>query len=225
MAVIVAGKTFANGEQLTAEKINNITALSTFDPTNSVDNASTDVVGGAIVVRDLGITVSKIADLAVSTAKIASNAVTTAKILDANVTFAKLTDVIDDDTMATASDTKLATSESIKAYVDNLIDSSALPSQSGGVATEGEQGSYTLPSGLIIKYGTLDSNASITSYSFTTAFPTAIIGVNATVNESVSSAAETCGVSSPTTSGFDLLGYQNNSGALVGRVFWIAYGF
>ena len=46
-----------------------------------------------------------------------NNSITTAKIADANVTFAKLADVIDDDTMATATDTTLATSESIKAYV------------------------------------------------------------------------------------------------------------
>ena len=164
MAVIVSGKTFANGEQLTAAKINNITALSTFDPTNSVDNASTDVVGGAIVVRDLGITVGKIADLAVSTAKIAalavteakiggsavteakiaSDAVTTAKILDANVTFAKLTDVIDDDTMATATSTNIATSESIKAYVDNQFSSGA-----SGTFTSNDGKTITVTNGLI----------------------------------------------------------------------------
>ena len=40
-------------------------------------------------------------------------------IKNAGVTFAKLTDVIDDDTMATASATKLATSSSIKSYVDS----------------------------------------------------------------------------------------------------------
>jgi hypothetical protein len=41
------------------------------------------------------------------------------RIKNGGVTFAKLTDVIDDDTMATASATTLATSESIKAYVDD----------------------------------------------------------------------------------------------------------
>ena len=49
-----------------------------------------------------------------STIEINSNAL---RIKDSGVTFAKLTDVIDDDTMATASSTKIATSESIKAYV------------------------------------------------------------------------------------------------------------
>jgi hypothetical protein len=40
--------------------------------------------------------------------------------LAGGITHDKLADVIDDDTMATASNTTLATSESIKAYVDNL---------------------------------------------------------------------------------------------------------
>ena len=108
MAIINKGTAFSNGEQLSASKLNSLVDAATFG-TDSVDNASTIVnANGAIAVRDSG----------VSTAKIAANAVTTTKILDANVTFAKLTDVIDDDTMATATNTTLATSESIKAYVD-----------------------------------------------------------------------------------------------------------
>ena len=59
-----------------------------------------------------------IADDAITCSLIAGDAVTTPAILDANVTFAKLTDVIDSDTMTGASATTLATSESIKAYVD-----------------------------------------------------------------------------------------------------------
>jgi len=108
MSVINKGTAFSNGEQLTADKLNDLVDLATFDQ-SATDSASTTVnTSGQIVVADSG----------VSTAKIASDAVTTAKILDANVTFAKLTDVIDDDTMATATATTLATSESIKAYVD-----------------------------------------------------------------------------------------------------------
>ena len=107
MAIINKGIAFSNGEQLSASKLNDLVDGATFG-TDSVDNSSTLLNGtGAITVRDSGITA----------AKLATNAVTTAKILDANVTFAKLADVIDDDTMATATDTTLATSESIKAYV------------------------------------------------------------------------------------------------------------
>jgi hypothetical protein len=98
MAIINKGKSFANGEQLTADKLNQVIDNATFT-TSAVDNVSTQLAGGAIIVKDGG--------------------VTTAKLTDANVTFAKLTDVIDDNTMATATDTTLATSESIKAYVDS----------------------------------------------------------------------------------------------------------
>jgi hypothetical protein len=92
MSVITAGTTFSNGEQLTADKLNLMIRNATFD-NSAVDLTSTFVdSNGAIVVRDSGIT----------EAKIASNAVTTNKIADANVTFGKLTNVIDDDTMATA---------------------------------------------------------------------------------------------------------------------------
>jgi len=109
MAIINKGTAFSNGEQLSASKLNNLLDGATFG-TDSVDNSSTLLnSSGAITVRDSGIT----------TAKLATDAVETAKIKDANVTFAKLTDVIDDDTMDTATDTTLATSESIKAYVDN----------------------------------------------------------------------------------------------------------
>jgi len=108
MAIINKGKSFANGEQLTADKLNQVIDNATFT-TSAVDNVSTQLAGEAIVVKDGGVT----------TAKLNDGAVTTAKIADSNVTFAKLTDVIDDDTMATATDTTLATSQSIKAYVDD----------------------------------------------------------------------------------------------------------
>lgn len=108
MSIINKGTAFSNGEQLTADKLNDLIDLAEFDQ-SATDNASTVVnSSGQIVVSDSGIT----------TAKLATEAVETANIKDANVTFAKLTDVIDDDTMATATNTTLATSESIKAYAD-----------------------------------------------------------------------------------------------------------
>lgn len=130
MAVLSKGTTFANGDQVTAAKLNNLVDASTF-VSGAVDNISTQLSGGGIIVKDGG----------VSTAKLADNAVTTIKITDSNVTKAKIENVadmkvlgntsgsatapqevsiLDDDTMATASATTLATSESIKAYVDSI---------------------------------------------------------------------------------------------------------
>tara|TARA_Y100000114_G_scaffold104843_1_gene98081 strand:- start:2246 stop:2950 length:705 start_codon:yes stop_codon:yes gene_type:complete len=87
MAVITSGKTFANGEQLSADKLNLVITGATFNQSDAVDGSTMTLIGGAMAVADNGIT------------------------------FSKLADVIDDDTMATASSTKLATSESIKEFV------------------------------------------------------------------------------------------------------------
>jgi hypothetical protein len=99
MSVITKGRTFVNGEQLTAQKLNDLVDDASFNSSTAVDNSTTRVNGsGAITVKPQGITSTELAPSAVG--------------------FSKLTDVIDDDTMATATDTTLATSESIKAYVD-----------------------------------------------------------------------------------------------------------
>ena len=98
-----------------------ITPGNSFNPTETVTSTKLNDLGSptaALTAASIG--TADIADDAITPALIAGDAVTTPAILDANVTFAKLTDVIDDDTMATATDTTLATSESIKAYIDQL---------------------------------------------------------------------------------------------------------
>ena len=215
MAIINKGKTFANGEQLTADKLNQVIDNATFT-TSSVDNVSTQLSGGSIVVKDGGVTTAKLNDGAVTTAKIAGANVTTAKIADANVTFAKLTDVIDDDTMDTATDTTLATSESIKAYVD---------ATAGGFtpSTYAGEESVTLPNGLIMKFGSQtvgsDSTASV---SFSEAFPNSIVQVQLTI-ETIISLGTDAGLSatSQTTSGFTI---QNGSSGTV-TISWMAIGY
>ena len=98
-----------------------ITPGNSFNPTETVTSTKLNDLGSPTAALTAGsIGTADIADDAITPALIADNAVTTPAILDANVTFAKLTDVIDDDTMVTATDTTLATSESIKAYVDRL---------------------------------------------------------------------------------------------------------
>jgi hypothetical protein len=97
-----------------------ITPGNTFNPTEPVTSTKLNDLGSpTAALNAASIGTADIADDAITSALIADDAITTPAILDANVTFAKLTDVIDDDTMATATDTTLATSESIKAYVDD----------------------------------------------------------------------------------------------------------
>jgi len=107
-----------------------ITTASIADDAVTTASIADDAVTTALIADD-AITTALIADDAVTSALIADDAVTTPAILDANVTFAKLTDVIDSDTMTGASATTLATSESIKAYVDGEITSNGITQTTG----------------------------------------------------------------------------------------------
>lgn len=121
------------------------------NPDDSTIEVSTDIVR----VKDSGITA----------AKLASDSVTTVKILDNNVTFAKIQDIatmtvigrvtagsgdpeqitlINDNTLATATSTNIATAGSIKAYVDNRI--ASLGNLEGGFAA-GSASNFPISSG------------------------------------------------------------------------------
>ena len=60
MAVITSGKTFANGEQLSASKLNQVITAATFNEADAVDGSTMTLVGGAMAVRDGGITKGKL---------------------------------------------------------------------------------------------------------------------------------------------------------------------
>jgi len=60
MSVITKGKTFANGEQLTAGKLNQMLDAATFSSA-AVDNTKTTLSGGAITIAPNGITATEIA--------------------------------------------------------------------------------------------------------------------------------------------------------------------
>lgn len=98
----------------------------------NVDNATLEINADIVRIKDLGVTTAKIADSNVTTIKIADNAVTFAKMQDiatmtvmGRVTAAsgdpEALALINDNTMATATATNLATAGSIKAYVDSTV--------------------------------------------------------------------------------------------------------
>ena len=60
MAILNKGQTFSDGEQVTSAKLNTLVDGSTF-ASGAVDNVSTQLSGGAIVVKDGGITLQKLA--------------------------------------------------------------------------------------------------------------------------------------------------------------------
>ena len=61
MSVITSGKTFANGEQLSASKLNQVITAATFNQADAVDGSTMTLIGGAMAVADGGITKAKLA--------------------------------------------------------------------------------------------------------------------------------------------------------------------
>lgn len=60
MAILTTGNTFATGDSVTATLLNNAVNLATFNTTGAVDNSTTQVSSGAIIVKDGGITPAKL---------------------------------------------------------------------------------------------------------------------------------------------------------------------
>jgi len=61
MSVIDTGKTFANGEQLTADKLNQVIDRAKFNASEAVDGSTITLISGAMAVNDNGITKNKLA--------------------------------------------------------------------------------------------------------------------------------------------------------------------
>ena len=120
MAIITSGKTFANGEQLSADKLNQVITAATF-ASGAIDNSVMQIVGDAITIADGGIATAKIAYSAVTKAKIEN--VANMKALgntSGSAAAPQEVAILDEDTMSSDSDTSLATQQSIKAYVDSI---------------------------------------------------------------------------------------------------------
>ena len=97
MAVLSTGQSFASGDQVTAQKLNDIIGQATFtSAADTTDNSTLTVLGsGKLKVADTGITATQLATDSVITAKIkdstgASDGVTTAKIATGAIITAKI---------------------------------------------------------------------------------------------------------------------------------------
>ena len=159
MAVITAGKTFANGEQLTADKLNQVITAATF-ASGAIDPSVMQIVGDAITIADGGIATAKIADSNVTKAKIEN--VANMKVLgntSGSAVAPQEVDILDQNDMSSDSDTSLATQQSIKAYVDTT----AGPTVGFTPSSYAGEESVTLPNGLIMKFGTVSVAADATT--------------------------------------------------------------
>jgi hypothetical protein len=84
--------------------------------------------------------------------------------------------LLDEDDLVTDSNTKGATQQSVKAYVDNSSTDGFTPTSYTG------EESVTLPNGLILKWGSVSVGADSTANAtFGTAFPNAIVSAQATL--------------------------------------------
>jgi hypothetical protein len=207
MPIINKGTSFSNGEQLTADKLNNLVEQASFNA-SATDGSTTFVnSSGQIAVADSGI----------SAGKLATNAVETAKIKNANVTFAKLADVLDEDDMSSDSATSLATQQSIKAFAGMT----PVQNGSGGGYSGGE--SLTFPNGLTMKFGRVAAteNGNYT-VNFAENFNTAVISAMAIANVSTNETLSTQIVGTPGV-GSMVVGIQNEN-HLTG-FYWQAIGY
>ena len=152
MAVLSTGQSFSSGDQVTAQKLNDIIGQATFTSAASTTDDSTLTLGSSkLKVADAGITSTQLATDSVITTKIQDDAVTSDKlahISNLNVlgnvsgsTAAPVgVEIKDEDNMASDSATALATQQSIKAYVDAAVATVASPVtkySSGFVSTDG----------------------------------------------------------------------------------------
>ena len=135
MAILSKGHTFADGDDVTSTKANNLVDQATFvsGASGTTDDSTLEVNGsGRLQVKDSGITTGKIGASAVTTAKLANSTTTTdgvtfpkmRYIADMRVignvsggsTYPAEVQILDEDDMASDSATSLATQQSIKAY-------------------------------------------------------------------------------------------------------------
>jgi len=233
MAVLSKGQTFADGDDVTHTKLNNLVDAATFvaGASGTTDNSTLEVNGsGRLQVKASGITTGKIGASAVTTTKIASS--TSASD---GVTFAKIqylsdmtvignvsggasapteVSILDEDDMASDSETSLATQQSIKAYVDNLGVHSPT-SYTGGETT-------TLPNGMIFKAGQVSvaANAAET-VTFGSAFPNGIVSVVATIVEDTNNSRQPVKIGTQSASAITI----RNTGGVTLDYNWIAIGY
>ena len=195
MAIITSGKTFSNGEQLSADKLNQVISGATFNSSDAVDNSTMTLIGGAMAVN------------IIAAAQIGIDAVETVKIKDANVTLPKIATQADQTVLANVSggtasptavpivddagilinndslgtsDAKGATQGNIKAYVDASSTAGFTPT-----AMASDTKSVTLPNGLIMKFGTKTGLTSQGDYTIDLSsesadFPNACLNASAT---------------------------------------------
>tara|TARA_R110000744_G_scaffold293186_3_gene403620 strand:- start:928 stop:1674 length:747 start_codon:yes stop_codon:yes gene_type:complete len=124
MGVITTGQSFLSGQQVTAQKLEDIASNATFTSAiATTDNSTLTLVSGKLKVADTGITATQLAD----------DSVIGSKILDGAVTAAKLDSAAISVLMPTGSIMSFAGAAAPTGYL--LCDGAAIARQAGGSNT------------------------------------------------------------------------------------------
>lgn len=185
-------------------------------------------------IQDLAVTTTKIANGSITSEKLAAGAqsvtdgsISTVKLADAAVTSAKMAAGAAASNLGTYVRTVNGQSGAVTvasgvSSVDGATGAVSLSALSSFAKTLGANGSQTLPSGLIIKWGYAAISAATVAITFPTAFPNACYSVVALTNQP----GNTGGVgSSPTVnSGPTATGVTFSVVSTWAGIFWIAIG-
>jgi len=126
MAVLSTGQSFSSGDQVTAQKLNDIIGQATFTSAASTTDNST-------LTLTLGSSKLKVKDAGITATQLATDSVITAKIQDGAVTAAKLDAAAVSVLMPTGSIMSFAGSSAPTGYL--LCDGAAIPRQANGSDT------------------------------------------------------------------------------------------
>ena len=125
MAVLSTGQSFSSGNQVTAQKLNDIIGQATFtSAADTTDNSTLTVLGSGKL---------KVADTGITSTQLATDSVITAKIQDGAVTSAKLDATAISTLMPTGSIMPFAGSSAPTGYL--LCNGAAIPRQANGSDT------------------------------------------------------------------------------------------
>ena len=171
MAILNKGQTFSDGEQVTSTKLNTAVDGATF-ASGAVDDVSTQLSGGAIIVKDGGVTTSKIADSNVTKGKIED--VANMKVLgntSGSSAAPQEVSILDEDDMVSDSNISIPTQQSVKAYIDSLFSATAPSSDDYVLNSIANSGSISIGS-ISFKFGNFElSNDNSQTFTFPSAFP------------------------------------------------------
>lgn len=196
-----------------------------------VNSGTTLAIG---IPSDNSVSSNKIIDASISTQKMVNNSVSNAKLAQMNANTIKA-----NNTASTADPVDLAialnrlvgrgasgnlSNINVNASSGLSFSGTTLLGSLGANSLVSNSGYQTLSNGLILQWGTLLTSSATTAVSFPISFSTPFIALACPGNPAFSAGAESCGIGSLGTTGFNIVSYVNNAPSAIGLALWFAIG-